>query len=219
MATTRSTPPGPTCLGGWAGTTRPRPPTSGRPPWRRQTPSGTSSGWVAELRAQRTGDVEEVTSSRLSDLLSSAVPWLGSRAPNRATDCRAMAASRLLLKASTHAQGGWTSISTRRAVGCPTRGCAWPEAARSALAGGCEWLALSPRPGAPPCRCGLPTCVPFRRQRRRPGNLQSRPGSGCVSVAITLALGVPSWRRLMYRCRAVIMSAAARCRSSRPRSR
>lgn len=104
-APTRSTPPGPTCLGGWAGTARPRSPTSARPPWRRRTPSGTSSGWVAEPRAQRTGDVEDVAPSRLWDLLSSAVPWMGSRAPNRATDCRAMPASRLLLKAGTHAHG------------------------------------------------------------------------------------------------------------------
>src|SRR5437773_9623541 len=50
---TRSTPLEPICFGGWAGKTRPRPPTSVRPPWRRRTPSGTSSGSVAELRADR----------------------------------------------------------------------------------------------------------------------------------------------------------------------
>src|SRR6266542_3499670 len=58
--TTRSTPREPICFGGWAGTARPRPPTSVRPPWRRQTPSWTSSGSVAEVRAERTGDYEQV---------------------------------------------------------------------------------------------------------------------------------------------------------------
>src|SRR5436309_15398614 len=43
-------PRGPIFFGGWAGTARPRPPTSVLPPWRRPTPSGTSSGSVAELR-------------------------------------------------------------------------------------------------------------------------------------------------------------------------
>jgi hypothetical protein len=44
------TPPGPICFSGSAGT---RPPTNVQPPWRRQTPSGTSSGSAAELRAER----------------------------------------------------------------------------------------------------------------------------------------------------------------------
>src|SRR6266536_692761 len=42
-------PRAPICFGGWAGTARPRPPTSAQPPWHRRTPSGTSSGSVAEL--------------------------------------------------------------------------------------------------------------------------------------------------------------------------
>jgi RNA polymerase sigma-70 factor, ECF subfamily len=44
ITTTRSTPHGRTCFGGWAGTARPRPPTSVGPPWRRRKPSGSSSG-------------------------------------------------------------------------------------------------------------------------------------------------------------------------------
>src|SRR5688572_30802853 len=50
-------PPGPICFGGWAGTARPRPPTSVLPPWRRPRPSGTSSGSVAEPHAKRPSDV------------------------------------------------------------------------------------------------------------------------------------------------------------------
>src|SRR5215208_5620150 len=55
--TTRSTPPEPICLGGWAGTARPRPPTSVRRPWRRPRPSGSSSEWGAGPRAECSGDV------------------------------------------------------------------------------------------------------------------------------------------------------------------
>jgi hypothetical protein len=62
--TTPSTPREPICFGGWAGTTRLRPPMSVRPPWRRWTPSGTSSGSVAEVRAERAGDVERETGPR-----------------------------------------------------------------------------------------------------------------------------------------------------------
>src|SRR5207247_4993283 len=58
--TTPSTPPEQICFGGWAATARPRPPTSAQPPWRRPTPSETSSGSVAEPRAEPTGDVEQV---------------------------------------------------------------------------------------------------------------------------------------------------------------
>ena len=50
--TTCSTPPEPICLGGWAGTARPRPPTSVRRPWRRPMPSGSSSEWGAGPRAE-----------------------------------------------------------------------------------------------------------------------------------------------------------------------
>ncbi len=57
---TRSTPREPICFGGWAGTARPRSPTSGQPRSRRRAPSGTSSGSVAELRAERTGDFKQV---------------------------------------------------------------------------------------------------------------------------------------------------------------
>jgi hypothetical protein len=58
--TTPTTPPAPTCSGGWADTARPRPPTSAPPPWRPRTPSGTSSGAVAEPHAKRRADVEHV---------------------------------------------------------------------------------------------------------------------------------------------------------------
>ena len=54
--TTRSTPREPICFGGSAATARPRPPTSARPPWRRPTPSGTSSGSVAEPPAEEPAD-------------------------------------------------------------------------------------------------------------------------------------------------------------------
>jgi RNA polymerase sigma-70 factor, ECF subfamily len=50
--TTRSTPQEPICFGGSAETARPRPPTNRQPPWHRQTPNGTSSGMVAEVRAE-----------------------------------------------------------------------------------------------------------------------------------------------------------------------
>jgi hypothetical protein len=63
--TSRSTPREPICFIGWAGTARPPPPTSVRPTWPRRTPSGTSSGSVAELRAERTGDFEQVAGARL----------------------------------------------------------------------------------------------------------------------------------------------------------
>jgi RNA polymerase sigma-70 factor (ECF subfamily) len=36
----------------WAETARPRPPTGVQPPWHRRTPNGTSSGSVAEVRAE-----------------------------------------------------------------------------------------------------------------------------------------------------------------------
>jgi uncharacterized protein DUF6596/sigma-70-like protein len=62
--TTRSTPHAPICFGSWAGTARPRPPTSVQPPWRRRAPSGTSSGSVAELRAE--GGAKSATSGLLS---------------------------------------------------------------------------------------------------------------------------------------------------------
>ena len=48
--TTRSVPHEPTCFAGWAATTRLRPPTSARPPWRRPTPSADSSASVAGVR-------------------------------------------------------------------------------------------------------------------------------------------------------------------------
>src|SRR5919112_1172988 len=57
MATTPSTPPEPTCSGGWVDTARRPPPTSARPPWRQPRPSGSSSGWVDGPRAERTGGV------------------------------------------------------------------------------------------------------------------------------------------------------------------
>jgi hypothetical protein len=50
--TTRSTPREPICFGGCTETARPQPPTSARPPWRQPTPSGSSSGTVAELRGE-----------------------------------------------------------------------------------------------------------------------------------------------------------------------
>src|SRR5215211_4933759 len=65
-------PPGLICSAGWAGTARPRPPTSAPPPWRQPTPSRTSSGAAAERHAKRTGDVEHIA-ARLS-------PQVGQRA-------------------------------------------------------------------------------------------------------------------------------------------
>jgi RNA polymerase sigma-70 factor (ECF subfamily) len=64
IATTHSTPPAPTCSGGWAATARPRPPTGVRPPWRRPTPSGSSSGAVAEPHAHQTGDGRQAPGRR-----------------------------------------------------------------------------------------------------------------------------------------------------------
>ena len=66
ITTTRSTRREPTCFGDWAGTARPRPPTSERPTWRRRRPSGTSSGSEAEPRAEGAGDVEKVTGAATS---------------------------------------------------------------------------------------------------------------------------------------------------------
>ena len=66
-APTHSTPPGPTCLGGWAGTARPPPPPSAGP-WRRPRPSGSSSEWVAAPRATRPGDVEHVAGAPLKEV-------------------------------------------------------------------------------------------------------------------------------------------------------
>src|SRR5439155_26865147 len=63
--TNPSTPPEPICSSGWAEPARPRPLTSAPPPWRRPTPSGTSSGLVAERRAERTADFEQVTDGGL----------------------------------------------------------------------------------------------------------------------------------------------------------
>jgi hypothetical protein len=57
--TTHTMPSEPICSGGWAGTARPPSPTSARPPWRRQTPSETSLGAVAEPRGQQIGDPEQ----------------------------------------------------------------------------------------------------------------------------------------------------------------
>src|SRR5438128_2481265 len=50
--TNPSTPPAPICSGGSAETARPQRPTSAQPRWRQPTPSGTSSGSVAERRAE-----------------------------------------------------------------------------------------------------------------------------------------------------------------------
>ena len=63
--TTRSTPREPICFAGWAGTTRPRPPTSAPPRWRRRTPSGTSSGAEAGRRAKHTPSRQRSTGAGL----------------------------------------------------------------------------------------------------------------------------------------------------------
>jgi RNA polymerase sigma-70 factor (ECF subfamily) len=65
--TTHTTPPERGCFGGWAATARRQPLTSVRPPWRRRTPNGTSSGAAAGPRAEPTGRVEQLA-WRLSDM-------------------------------------------------------------------------------------------------------------------------------------------------------
>jgi len=63
--TNPSTPPEPICCSGSAKPARPRPLTSAQPLWRQPTPSGTSSGSVAERRAERTADFEQVADAGL----------------------------------------------------------------------------------------------------------------------------------------------------------